>query len=185
MRNFPTIAIAIWLLLPSLHGAIKTEEIPELKAPQGRMPDEFQKRSYLPWIIAGACVTGAIAVLLWRRKSVPLVTETPYARASRELNALQQPDPVVIGTILRCYITETFPSPGPGQTFEELAALLARDPRWTPALRERLRLLIDPLEIAKFAPPGNAADLKRLREDASALLSDLDALQRPPVNSPA
>jgi hypothetical protein len=183
VRNFPAIALAIWLLLPSLHAAIKTEEIPELKAPQGRIPEEFEQRSYLPWIVVGACVAGAVAVLLWGRKSVPVVTETPYARAARELNALQQPDPVVIGTIVRRYITETFPNPGPGQTFEELAALLARDPRWTPALRERLRLLIDPLEIAKFAPPGNAADLKRLREDASTLLADLDALQRPPVNS--
>jgi hypothetical protein len=179
------IVFAIWLLLPPLHAAIKTEDIPDLKSPQGRMPDEFEKRSYLPWLFGGACVTGAIALLLWQRKPVPAPTETPYARAVRELNALRDPEPVVIGDILRRYITETFPNPGPGQTFEELATLLAHDPRWSPALRERLRLLIDPLEIAKFAPPGNPANLQRLREDASALLADLDSLHRPPVISPA
>ena len=182
-RTLPAIALAIWLLLPTLQAAIKTEEIPELKSPQGALPDEVEQRTYWAWLVAGVWVTGAIVLLLLRRKPAPTAIETPYARAIRELNALRDPEPVVIGDILRRYITETFPNPGPGQTFEELATLLARDPRWTPALRERLRLLIDPLEIAKFAPPGNPADLQRLRGDASALLTDLDALHRPPVNS--
>jgi hypothetical protein len=178
------IALATWLLLPPLHAAIKTEEIPDLKPPQGSLPAEAERRSLWPFVLAGAGILAGL-LLLSKKPAARLVAETPYARAIRELDAQGQPEAVTISRIVHRYLIETFSAPGPGQTFEDLAALLARDSRWTPALRERLRLLVDPLEIAKFAPPGNPADLQRLRNDAKSLLADLDALHRPPVTSPA
>lgn len=178
------IALATWLLLPPLHAAIKTEEIPDLKPPQGTLPEEAKRRSLWPLALAGMGIVGGF-LLLSKKPVTRVAFETPYARAIRELSAQGQLEAVTISRIVHRYLIETFSTPGPGQTFEDLAALLARDPRWTPTLRERLRLLVDPLEIAKFAPPGNPADLQRLRNDAKSLLADLDALHRPHVTSPA
>jgi hypothetical protein len=183
-RMLPAIALVAWLALTALHGAIKTEAIPELKPPQGTLPDDVEQHSLWPLAIAGAGMVLGL-ILIWQKPTTRRAVETPYAQAMRELIGAQQPDAASIGSIVRRYIVQTFAAPGPGQTFEELAALLSRDPRWTPALQERLRLLIDPLEIAKFAPPGNPADPQRLRDDAFTLLTDLAALHRPPVISPA
>ena len=183
-RILPIIVLVIWMLVPSLCAAIKTEEIPDLKPPQGALPDEIENRSFWPFVIAGVGVVAGL-LLLWPRRPTQRVAETPFIQAMRELNGSHQPDAATISGIVRRYIVQTFPTTVPGQTFEELAAVLSRDPRWTPALRERLRLLIDPLEIAKFAPPGNPADLQRLRNDASTLVTDLNGLHRPAVTATA
>jgi hypothetical protein len=180
----PVIVLIIWMLVPSLFAAIKTEEIPDLKPPQGALPEEIEKRSFWPFVIALAGIAAGL-VLLWPRRPTPRIAETPFIQAMRELNGSHQPDAVTISSIVRRYIVQTFPTAVPGQTFEELATVLSREPLWTTALRERLRLLTDPLEIAKFAPPGNPADLQRLRNDASTLLTDLHALHRPPVTASA
>ena len=98
---------------------------------------------------------------------------------------MRNPDASSIGDLLRGYMTHAFGAPGPGQTFEELAALLGRDPRWTPVLKERLRRLIDPLEIARFAPRATPADMEKLRQEALTLLADAESLRHPPVVQPA
>jgi hypothetical protein len=180
--------MAPWILAIGLamsaSAAIKTEPIPELKPPRGVLKEVSKRRSALPWIAAAACLAGAAVLLLpVRRKPQPV--ESLYDRTARELRGLREPDPQKIGELLRAYICEAFGAPGPGQTFEELAALLTNDPRWTPLLKERLRRVIDPLEIARFAPAGTPADMEKLREEALALLANAESLRHPPVVQPA
>ena len=161
-------------------AAIKQETIPPLEPPQGQLKEPAIERVQWPWYVAAGCLVVS-SLLLWPRKPRPVFTEDPATRARRKLRELRPPDPVALGAILREYVVETHQVPGPGQTFEELAAYLERDLRWTPALRARFRKLADPVEIAKFAPGAPELNLEAIREEALSIVETADALQRPPV----
>jgi hypothetical protein len=185
MRNLAR-AFSVWtvyLLCIAAHdarAAIKSEGIPPLQPPQGKLEEPLVERVHWPWfIVAGCHVAGAI--LMWPRKRRVQVKEDPAVCARRQLRDLRHPSPVAIGAILREYIIATHAVPGPGQTFDQLARVLAADPRWTLALRDRFQQLADPLEIAKFAPGASAVNFEPLRDEALALIEAADALQRPPV----
>jgi hypothetical protein len=167
---------------PRLHAAIKSEGIPDLRPPRGILEEPSEERSHWPFILAVGCLAVGV-ILLWPRKQRVTHVEAPAAVARRALQGNRHPGPVGLGQILRDFIIATHAVPGPGQTFEQLAAILAADPRWTPAMRERFKRLADPLEIAKFAPAAGAANLEHLREEALALIDEADASQRPPVPS--
>lgn len=176
-------ALAICAAAGATQAAIKSEKsegIPDLRPPQGPMAEPIDARAQWPWFVAAGCLL-ASAFLLWPRKPRVVSTEAPAATARRALSELRQPDPVALGQILRTYIIATHAVPGPGQTFQQLAAVLERDSRWSPALRERFRQLADPIEIAKFAPGAATSDWHALRERALALIEESDALTRPAV----
>jgi hypothetical protein len=180
-RAFVAIA-ALALCGPAakLSGAIKSEGIPELRPPRGTLEEPIEERSHWPFFVALGCLVAGV-ILLWPRKARIISAEPPAAIARRALKDARHPGPVALGQILREFIIATHAVSGPAQTFEQLAAVLAADPRWTPALREKFKRLADPLEIAKFAPDAGAADLEQLRSEALALIEEADALQRPPV----
>jgi hypothetical protein len=165
------------------NAAIKSEGIPELRPPRGPIEEPLEERAQWPWFVAAGCLA-ASAILLWPRKPRVIATEAPAATARRALQELGRPDPLALGQILRDYVIATHAVPGPGQTFEQLSAVLDLDPRWTPALRERFRQLADPLEIANFAPGATLGDFHVLRDRALTLIEEADALQRPPVPVP-
>ena len=177
--------VFLLLLLGNMDGraAIKTE-IPELRPPKGMLEEVPQEARKWPWIAAGVCFIGAIA-LLWPRKRKVLASESPHARAQRELRALRGPTAEGLGDILRRYMVATFAVPGPGQTFEELEAFIAQDPRWTPERQERLRRLVDPLEFARFAPAREGSAVEPLVEEALAVLGELEAFRGEVVATPA
>jgi hypothetical protein len=164
----------------SLSAAIKTEPIPPLRPPGGSLEEPMEVRAHWPWFVAAGCLAVS-AILLWPRKQRIVFRAAPASIARRALTELRKPDAVALGQILRNYIIATHAVPGPGQTFEQLAAVLEADNRWTPALRERFRRLADPLEIAKFAPGATVTDLEQLHEEALGLVEQSDALQRPPI----
>jgi hypothetical protein len=164
-------------------AAIKQEPIPPLLPPQGQLKEPAIDRVAWPWYVAAGCLIVS-SLLMWPRKPRPVFTEDPATRALRKLREIRPPEPVALGAILREYVVATQRVPGPGQTFEELAAHLERDLRWTPALRARFRKLADPVEIAKFAPGAPALNLEAIREEALSIVESADALQRPPVPAP-
>jgi hypothetical protein len=182
------LAILALTALPAF-GAIKKEgdpsavaqgPIPELKPPQGVLPEEPAQRNWWAWVIAGACFAAAAAIL-WPRRATPVAKELPFVRATRELQRHRHPDPVLLGAILREYFVASFPVPGPGQTFQEMAAHLAAHPRTTPAIQARFTRMADPLEIAKFAPHATPQDMERLRDEALEWLVEAEEIRRPPV----
>lgn len=161
-------------------AAIKSEGISPLLPPQGPIEEPLVERVRWPWFVAAGCLVVS-AILLWPRQKRVIPSEPPATRARRQLRELRPLNPVTLGAILREYVIATHAVPGPGQTFDELAIVLAGDPRWTPSLRERFRKIADPLEIAKFAPGESAANLEALRDEALAVVEEADALHRPPV----
>jgi hypothetical protein len=163
-----------------LHAAIKSEGIPDLRPPRGMLEEPEEERSHWPFFVAVGCLAVGV-ILLWPRKRRIIHVEPPAAIARRALQEARHPGPVGLGQILRDFIIATHAVPGPGQTFEQLAAVLAADPRWTPAMREKFKRLADPLEIAKFAPHAGPANLEHLRDEALALIEEADASQRPAV----
>ena len=182
----PVIALAclmICLVKATASGAIKSE-IPELRGPKGMLEEVAQQPPKWPWVAAGMCFLGAIVVLWPRRRKAP-VAESPYAQAQRELRALRRPTAVELADILRRYMVATFAVSGPGQTFEELAAFIAGDPRWTAERQERLRRLVDPLEVARFAPAREGSAVEPLVEEALAVLAELEAFRGEVEAAPA
>ena len=179
-------ALALCVATGAAQAAIKSEKsqgIPELRPPQGPIAEPVDARAQWPWFVAAGCLVMS-AILLWPRRAAVVNTEAPAVTARRALKELRQPDPVALGQILRTYIIATHAVPGPGQTFQQLADVLDRDARWSPALRERFRQLADPIEIAKFAPDAAASDWHDLRQRALALIEESDALNRPAVPVP-
>ena len=180
---FACLAAAVCASGSDAGAAIKQEPIPPLLPPEGELKEPAIERVQWTWYVAAGCLIVS-SLLLWPRKPRPVFTEDPATRARRKLRELRPPEPVALGAILREYVVATHKVPGPGQTFEELAAYLERDMRWTPALRGRFRKLADPVEIAKFAPGAPALDLEAIREEALSIVESVDALQRPPVPAP-
>lgn len=173
--------LAIAGTVPGL-AAIQQEEIPPLKPAQGALTEPEPEKPVWPWVIAAVAVP-VVLFLAWPKGRRQVPVEPPDVRAGRELQALTTPDANALGAILRRYFTSVYPVPGPGQTFEELARLLAQQPRWTPLLTERLHRLTDPLELARFAPSAAPADMARLREEAQSFIRDLESLRQPPPAS--
>jgi hypothetical protein len=175
-------AAALILIVSStrLCAAIKTEAIPDLRPPIGPMDAVDQDKPIWPWI-GGAILVIAAAVFAWPRKSEPKPADPPAARARREIVEMRPIRAERLGEITRRYFAETLTVPGPALTFDELAAILAQDPRWTPLLKEKFRRIADPLEIARFAPVATEANLEELRDEALALIAAADELHRPAV----
>lgn len=179
------IAIALVLPLCAAQAAIRAEKdddnIPPLHPPRGMMQEVTKEPDRWPWYVA-AGLLAVSAVLMWpRAEATSTPKETPRARAARELRDLRHPDAITLGGILREYFLTTIPGALPGQTFPEIAAALDKDLRWTPGLRARFRKLADPIELAKFSPEGSTAAFDQLRDEALELITEVDALNRPPV----
>lgn len=157
------------------------EEIPPLRPPRGVLQEVPKQSDRWPWFVAAGLLVVS-AALMWPRietKAAP--KETPRARAARELRDLRHPDANTLGTILREYVLTTIPGSAPGQTFTEIAAALEKDLRWTPGLRARFRKLADPIELAKFSLESSPVAFDKLRDEALELITEVDALSRPPV----
>jgi hypothetical protein len=153
MKKIASLALFAVILASAAMAAIKPEPIPELKPPRSELPPEPIHYTYWPWFVAGGALLVAVVIALMpRKRSVPV--EHPYERAARELRAMENrgPEAAAVLAVFQRYINAMLPVPGPGLTPDEMCAVLAQHPRWTPEYTVRFQRLFDPVELAKFAP---------------------------------
>jgi hypothetical protein len=109
-------AIAGLVLSPfAVHGAIKTEPIPELRPPRAEVPPAAEEKRPLPWVLGGVGVAALAIALAWPRRKPAPPPEPPFAVAQRELKALSaehsRATPAAVSSVVRRYVAAAFGLP--------------------------------------------------------------------------
>lgn len=182
-------AIASLVLSPfAVHGAIKTEPIPELRPPRPELPPAAEEKSPLPWVLGGVGVAAIAVAIAWPRRKSASPPVPPYIIALRELKALHAENsratPVAVSSVVRRYVVAAFSLPGSGVTSEEVSAGLAAHPRCPAELMDAVDRFLGECDVAKFAPGATPEAVAELIPRAEKLLADLEACRAVPAHVP-
>ncbi len=131
------------------------------------------------WIIPLFIVA---AVWVFQSQRQRLMTDTAYARDLRarriahkilnEANRHHSDSHAVVQRALLGYLSDKLNRPTTGLTTDQLLNLLA-DYDLDPGLRERIRAILEQVEISRFAPVGDSAT-QSLVADTKQLINDLE-----------
>ncbi len=146
-------------------------------------------RTVAGWVLLGAAALALLLVLarLLRRlqRHVQILRLSPRDRALRELALLLARDLVggrrikdfyvELTMIVRRYIERAHGIRAPEQTTEEFLAAVRADPRFAPAVLERLKAFLEAADLVKFAGRGPTAEEIRDATSTARLYIESDA----------
>lgn len=173
--------------LPATAGAARNDIAPLI-----RILPSF--REILPWLLAAAGLA-ALAAAAWflarrLRRAIRLRRMSPRERALLELSDLVARGLIAAGEvkafyfeltmIVRRYIERRHAIRAPEQTTEEFLAAARRNPRFNPAVLERLRAFLEAADLVKYAARRpDPADVDRALDTARTYISADDAEAAP------
>jgi hypothetical protein len=165
--------------LPATAGVARADMAPPIRIPPSL-------RALAPWILAVAAIA-ALAGAGWFlarriRRAIQLRRMSPRERALLELAGLIARGLIASGEvkafyfeltmIVRRYIERRHAIRAPEQTTEEFLAAARRNPRFNPAVLERLRAFLEAADLVKYAARRpDPADVDRALETARTYIS--------------
>jgi hypothetical protein len=173
---------ATWLGLAPV-VALADGDLPPLQPPHGELPASFWEQHR--WaILVVALMTLALFVLLilWLRRSKPVVVVSPDEIARRALEALRgQPENGVllmkVSGIFRRYVIFACGLPSRELTTTEVCRVVAVRPQFRPDLGNAIAIFLRQCDERKFAPTPPVSELCAVA-GALALLEQIEQRRR-------
>jgi hypothetical protein len=187
--NRLALAASLFITPLAAMGAIKSEEIPELRPPREELPAPVVVvRDQRVWVFAGAGAVLILVALCWpRAKPVPPPPD-PFAIAKRELGALRanptRATTVEVSAIVRRYAVAAFELPGQELTSEEVITGLGLCQLCPSEMANAAWQFLSDCDVAKFAPGVPPAEMSGLLGRAEKLLADMEAARKDSVLEP-
>lgn len=185
------VAIAASLVFAPLAamGAIKSEQIPELRPPREELPAPMvEVRRHRAWAFAGAGAALILVALCWPRKKPVPPPPDPFAIAKKELAALRanpaRATMVEVSAIVRRYAVATFELPGQELTSEEVITGLGLCQSCPAEMANAAWQFLSDCDVAKFAPGVPPAEISGLVGRAEKLLADMESARLDSVHVP-
>ena len=160
-------------------GAIKSEEIPDLRPPRPELPASAEGDKRMPWLLGGVGLAIIAVWFCWPRRKAVVASTPPFDIAQRELNALRAHSslatPAAVSAIVRRYAVAAFDLPGSGVTAEEVASELVLRRSCPSELANAAWQFLAECDVAKFAPGVSGAASPDMLVRAEKLIADLAA----------
>jgi hypothetical protein len=176
----PALAASLVFAPFAAMGAIKSEEIPELRPPREELPvPVVVVRDRRVWVFAGTGAALILAALCWPRKKPTPTPPDPFALAQRELAALRaqsaRATTVEVSAIVRRYAVAAFALPGKELTSEEVITGLGLCQACPAEMANAAWQFLSGCDVANFAPGVPPTEISQWIRRAEKLLADMEA----------